>query len=445
MVEEILEKISAGSKIDQKTRTLLQQGTRDLSFYGLQMLERWAPLSRPEGVDLREEPFQVVDFFCGCGGMSSGFRALSMEYPIFDVVGGCDISEDSAAAFSANYNVPAVAKDIREFASDLESLDAFLDSLPRFKKSRSTILIGCAPCQGFTTHRKKNWHEDDRRNSLVGEFARVALHVRPECVVMENVPELLSKKYWDHFLAAKDLLEGGGYTVKQTIYNTADFGVPQDRFRALVVAMRNDFDLPEPLLEPFEHKTVRDAIGDLPSVNPGVAHPRDPLHRSAAHKSSTLDTIRAVPKDGGSRPIGVGPKCLDKVNGFSDVYGRLKWDKPAITITHYARNPASGRFVHPQQDRGLTLREAARLQSFPDGYIFTGSNDQMFRQVGEAVPPAFSVGVASQVLSHLLCSTIDSDRKSGSQLCIDAPVSSSFSSVIVGLKAARDRACDIAL
>ena len=131
--------------------------------------------------------------------------------------------------------------------------------------------------------------------------------------------------------------------------------MPQARLRAIIIASREDFELPVPMLDKREFKTVRDAISDLPKVKAGEICTSDKFHKSARHKKSTIDTIRCVPKDGGSRPRGVGPSCLDKVNGFSDVYGRLSWDKPSITLTQYSRNPASGRFTHPEQDRGCLL------------------------------------------------------------------------------------------
>jgi DNA (cytosine-5)-methyltransferase 1 len=443
MDKKVLASLFAQSVEASSVRVPFRNSRRDLNLYGLVQLDRWFPEGESDFNKSNGAPFQVLDFFSGCGAMSSGFRAVSEDHPFFEIVGGCDISQVSVNTFSKNFGVPATVGDVREFAAKPNLLNSYLQSLPKYSNSRPTILIGCAPCQGFTTHRKKHWDKADHRNSLIENFATIAAHIKPACIIMENVPELLSKKYWEHFLAAKDTLESSGYVVKQTIYNTADFGVPQDRYRALVVAMPHEFELPEPLFGPTQHRSVRTAIGDLPEVDAGVPHPNDALHRSAAHRPSTLDTIRAVPKNGGSRPAGVGPKCLDKTNGFSDVYGRLRWDKPAITITHYARNPASGRFVHPEQDRGLTLREAARLQSFPDTYELTGSFDDMFRQVGEAVPPAFSVGVAVSVLVELTDPLGKSQEGVGTQLTVDKPVSSSYSSVIVGLKAARDRACNL--
>jgi len=158
------------------------------------------------------------------------------------------------------------------------------------------------------------------------------------------------------------------------------------------------------------------------------------MHKSASHKPSTLEVIRQVPHDGGNRPFGVGPKCLDKTKGFSDVYGRLFWDKPAITITHYARNPASGRYTHPEQDRGLTAREAAILQSFPDGFEFCGKTDDIFRQIGEAVPPMLSSAIAASVLIEYLSVLPTEEELNSAPKPIDKPVSSSYSSVIAGIK-----------
>ena len=167
---------------------------------------------------------------------------------------------------------------------------------------------------------------------------------------------------------------------------------------SIIILKYKKFVLPDELLTEENYTTVRDAIADLPRVD--ARHQTtviDKYHRCSTHKQSTVDVIAQVPHDGGSRPKGVGPKCLDKVNGFSDVYGRLSWDKPAITITQYARNPASGRYSHPEQDRGLTIREAARLQSFPDGYLWNGSLGENFKQIGEAVPPLLALAIATQI------------------------------------------------
>jgi len=401
-------------------------------------VRKWKP-STGDFSGNQSPPFQVLDFFCGCGGMSLGFAALSMIFPLFEMVGGCDIEDDALETYEHNFGTPGVNMDIRKMVDNDVALADFLGKLPRFISKRRTIVIGCAPCQGFTSHRKRHWRTEDHRNTLIGAFASVAVKLNPECIIMENVPEMLSRKYWIHFQDARAIFEDAGYQVSQAIYNTASFGVPQDRFRALVIAMKKAFLLPEPqILISSRYKTVRSAIGKLPHVAPGKPNPQDPLHRSALHRDSTLQTIRAIPKDGGSRPAGVGPRCLDRVRGFYDVYGRLAWDRPAITITHYARNPASGRYVHPEQDRGLTAREAALIQSFPKGFAFCGGFDSVFKQIGEAVPPLFAAAVASNCAIELLSRepTLEEARRAVQP--VTSPVSSSFSSVIAGLKMARN-------
>lgn len=379
-------------------------------------------------------PIQVLDFFSGAGGTSLGFAALNTVIPTFKMLGGCDINQISAQTYSRNFDTPVIHEDIVRLANEEGALETLLESIG-FDTNKPTILIGCAPCQGFSSHRKRHWdEEDDVRNSLVMAFATIVGKIMPDVIVMENVPEFLSQKYWRYFSAAKKSYQQLGYTVKEHIYNAAAFGVPQDRFRTIVIGMKKEFLLPEGYLTPNEYRTVRDAISKLPPVAAGVADPNDPMHKSAAHKQSTIDVIRQVPHDGGSRPEGVGPECLDRVRGFYDVYGRLYWDKPSITITHYARNPASGRYTHPEQDRGLTAREAALLQSFPNGFEFTGKSDDIYRQIGEAVPPLLSSAIAANILIELLSTEPTADELSASPQSIDEPVSSSFSSVIAGIK-----------
>ena len=390
---------------------------------------------RPISADgYHDNPIQVLDFFCGAGGTSLGFAALNQVIPAFKMMGGCDINEVSAETYSHNFGTHIIHEDITKLANDEQAFEQMLTSIG-YDKLKPTVLIGCAPCQGFSSHRKKHWNEeDDIRNSLVMAFATIVDKLDPDVILMENVPEFLSKRYWRYFSAAKKNYEEHGYIVKEHIYNAAAFGVPQDRFRTIVIGMKHDFLLPVGYLQPDEYHTVRDAISHLPAVPAGIASPDDPMHKSAFHKQSTIDVIKQVPHDGGSRPAGVGPKCLDKTKGFSDVYGRLYWDRPSITITHYARNPASGRYTHPEQDRGLTAREAAILQSFPNGFEFTGKSDDIYRQIGEAVPPMLSAAVAANILIELISCPPTNDEREGSPESIVEPVSSSYSSVIAGIK-----------
>jgi len=379
-------------------------------------------------------PIQLIDFFSGAGGTSLGFVALNSVIPAFKMLGGCDINEVSATTYSHNFGTPLIHEDITRLAFDEGELDAFLKKIG-YDSGKPTVMIGCAPCQGFSSHRKKHWNEeDDVRNSLIMAFAEIVKRVQPEVIIMENVPEFLSTRYWKYFSAAKKCYEENGYVVKETIYNAAAFGVPQERFRSIVIGMKKEFALPKGYLQPSEYRTVRDAIAHLPVVRAGVASPDDVMHKSASHKQSTVDVIKQVPHDGGNRPAGVGPKCLDKTKGFSDVYGRLFWDKPSITITHYARNPASGRYTHPEQDRGLTAREAAILQSFPNGFEFCGKSDDIYRQIGEAVPPMLSSAIAANILIEMLSVPPTEAELEASPKSINEPVSSSYSSVIAGIK-----------
>ena len=400
-----------------------------------QRMNRFRPFR--QGDANADAPIQVFDFFSGAGGTSQGFASLNALFPFFKMLGGCDINRVSAETYSANYGTPTFNDDIKRLAYTHGALNQKLRELG-FEKTRPTVLVGCAPCQGFSSHRKKDWgQEEDQRNNLVMAFMEIVRMVNPVAVLMENVPEFLSNRYWNHFASAKAAMCDLGYTVKANIYNAAEFGVPQERFRSVVLAMRKDFILPTGIFDKDHFRTVRDAIGDLPAVAAGIASPDDPMHKSAGHKQSTIDVIRQVPHNGGSRPAGVGPQCLDRTSGFSDVYGRLYWDRPSITITHYARNPASGRYSHPEQDRGLTAREAARLQSFPDGFRFTGRMDDIYRQIGEAVPPLLAIGVITNLLVELISRAPTQEELADSPSSIVEPVSSSYSSVIAGIKMSR--------
>jgi len=382
-IEEEIKKIYSEKNLGSFKKTF-NKAKRDLSS--------WKPSQKETNGFI-----DVIDFFSGCGGMSMGFSAIGKS-KIFKLIGAVDINQKALDSFAANFNCKTFNSDIKELCN-LDGVNLIKKEFNLTKgKKRPLVIIGCAPCQGFSAHRKKNWDKADERNTLIGAFTETAVKLNPDFIVMENVPEILGKKYWAHYDEARSVLVQEGYKVKQSIYNSASFGVAQARFRAIIIASKIDFELPIPFLKKEEFKTVRDVISNLPEVSAGQSPSNDEFHRSAKHKASTIETISKVPKNGGNRPYGVGPKCLDKVNGFSDVYGRLYWDRPAITLTQYSRNPASGRFTHPEQNRGLTIREAARIQSFPDSYEFKGSLDHCFKQIGESVPPLLSIAIASQIV-----------------------------------------------
>lgn len=378
-------------------------------------------------------PVQVVDLFSGCGGMSAGFRSINSLVPAYRLLAAADIDVVANRSYQVNLGIRPDELDIGLAARDPGS-SPVLRRVRAERGSNPMVLIGCAPCQGFSSHRNSKGRSDPR-NGLFSDFVTVAHHLEPDVIVAENVPELLTTKYWPHVESARQRLSAAGYEVHLSVHNMAEFGVPQDRFRALLLAARSPLPPPVGFLRRAEFRTVRQAIGSLASISPGVPDAGDELHVTAGHRSSTVATISSVPRDGGSRPPWEGPASLKRVAArqgkpaYEDVYGRLWWDRPSITITASARNPASGRFSHPEQNRGLSIREAALLQGFPKSYRLAGGLDTCFRQIGNAVPPQFSAVLALHVLGHLLGA--DYPETSG----IEAPVGASFSRLIPSLKA----------
>jgi len=379
-------------------------------------------------------PIDVIDFFSGAGGMSAGFRLINGLFPAFSLKAAVDIDADANDSYRTNLGIKPHTADVAQLARDPESLDAFIAESGR-RPGHPLVLIGCAPCQGFSSHRNAHGH-DDARNGLFEDFSDVAVALQPDLVIMENVPELCATGYWPHVEYTIGRLRGAGYLAHLSVHNMAEFGVPQERFRAVLFASKAPFHLPRPTHTRGSFRTVRDAIAYLPPVAPGEQHPDDPQHRTAGHKASTIETIRAVPHNGGNRSATGGPRSLSALKerqgkaGYEDVYGRLWWDRPSITITAYSRNPASGRFIHPEQDRGLSVREAALLQGFPATYAFDGGFDSRFRQVGNAVPPLFAAHLAVAVLASLL------DPPAGQAPSgIESPLAMSFARLIPALKA----------
>ncbi len=378
---------------------------------------------------------QVVDLFSGCGGMSQGFSQAQNGKVRFELVGALDTDQHANATYARMHGIEPLERDVRELTSE-EGLAAAVDEWGLDPK-KPLVLIGCAPCQGFSSHRKKD-PRTDNRNGLLEAFADIVASLRPAVVVMENVPEMLGSRHWSHYQVWRETLEESGYTIRTQIHNLAGFGVPQERFRVLALAVRDEveFKMPAPTSDPNSYRTVRQAIGSLPALAAGERDASDPMHVTSNHRKATVDLLRQIPIDGGSRrdlPDGVGPACLQKVDGFRDVYGRLFWDRPAVAITARCRTPSCGRFVHPEQHRGLSVREAALLQGFPANYIFDGPFDDKFKQIGNAVSPPFAKAVANHV-ANLLCGVgLEVEDRSND---VTEPLTKSFSSSIAGLKRA---------
>ncbi len=382
-----------------------------------------------------EGAIDVFDFFSGCGGMSAGFAAVNSIAPAYRLAMAVDLDEEANATYHTNLGLKPEKIDIAHLATDCFAAKKLIDDARQSLES-PFVMIGCAPCQGFSSHRNAAGAVD-KRNNLFTSFARIACAAKPDVIVIENVPEILTDRYWPLVNAAREMFEANGYFSHISVHDMTEFGVPQHRYRALLIAMKRPFNAPQGFVSRGASKTVRDAIGHLPSIIPGRASVADPMHFTAGHRQSTIDTIKKVPQNGGSRPFDAGPDCLRRAAtksgraAYEDVYGRLWWDRPAITITAYARNPASGRYVHPEQHRGLSVREASLLQSFPEQYYFEGSFDAKFRQIGNAVPPAFSSYLASHILSQMFSDEVASSSNEG----INFSVGPTFSRLIPALKA----------
>lgn len=381
----------------------------------------------------------VVDFFCGCGGTSAGIAAAKVPGASVEIVAGLDIDPHACATYEKMIGAPALQLDIRRLAEHPAELNALVASwrLERFDK---LLLIGCAPCQGFAAHRKAVEGEDERR-SLFVTFCKIASALRPDAVLLENVPDMFSKAHWPFYAAGRKILNANGYFVRGQIHNLAGFGLPQERFRALMMAFPYKFPMPEPHLDHPQFRTVREAIGHLPAVRPGEQAAGDPMHVTSKHRPSTVSILSKIPRDGGNRPVGVGPKCLDRARaahgGFTDVYGRLAWDRPAVTITARCRTPSCGRFAHPEQDRGLSVREAALLQGFPKDFQFEGPWDDKFKQIGNAVPPLVAKAVGEHALRVLLAGP-PASYEMDTAFDVEKAVGPGFAVTINGIKRRRE-------
>ncbi|WP_439571776.1 DNA cytosine methyltransferase [Sphingomonas sp.] len=375
---------------------------------------------------------QVIDLFSGCGGMSHGFLHAQPEGVQYRLLGGLDLDRHAAATYRRMIGRPCLELDVCELTKPAKLAEALAEW--GYDEKLPLILIGCAPCQGFSSHRKKDQRADER-NLLLSAFGRVVLSLNPDLVLMENVPEMLYREHWHHFAAFRSSLQAGGFTVRARVENLATFGVPQERYRALVMASREAarVKMPLPTFTPDQFRSVRDAIGHLPPLEAGQRDDHDPMHVTSRHRPETLNILRHIPKDGGSRrslPPGLGPECHRRVDGFRDVYGRLWWDRPAVAITARCRTPSCGRFVHPFQDRGLSVREAGLLQGFPSDFYFEGPFDDKFKQIGNAVSPMFSRALAEHV--SRVWSGVGADAPRAGD--IDEPISKSISSSLAAMK-----------
>jgi DNA (cytosine-5)-methyltransferase 1 len=334
----------------------------------------------------------AVDLFCGVGGLSAGLCEAG-----FSVVGAVDVSELAIEGYRANHADTVVwHQNIRSLSpkrvmKELGLAPGDLD-----------LLAGCPPCQGFSTMRtlRQGTSVADKRNSLVAQFGRYAAALLPRSILMENVPGLANEPGL-HRLVKR--LKRLGYAVETGVRDAADYGVPQRRKRFVLIGMRNATMVS--FAEPISPKlTVRDALGGL--LPP--ADSDDPLHNHGEQRSRRIrNLIAAIPHDGGGQkdlPRRRQLACHKRSNGFFDVYGRMAWERPSPTITSGCINPSKGRFLHPDQNRAITLREAALLQTFPPNYEIPlrAGKYKAADLIGNAIPPAFVASHARPIAERLL-------------------------------------------
>lgn len=328
----------------------------------------------------------AVDLFSGCGGLSEGLRRAG-----FKVVAAVEVASKPADVYRTNH--PST----RLYEEDVRLLDGKrLMADCGLAPGELGLLAGCPPCQGFSRLRTRNKATSvaDDRNSLVLEFFRLALEMQPKTIMLENVPALERDI---NFVDGVERLREAGYEVRIEVLDASRYSVPQRRRRLIMLASRVHVPVD---VEPHRKvMTVKDAIGFL--GEPGVSC--DPLHALPERRSPAVKRIMSlIPKDGGSRadlPKKYQLDCHLKSNGFSDVYGRMRWDAVSPTITSGCNNPSKGRFIHPVQDRAISLREASLLQGFPLSYVFDVKHgkEAIALMIGNALPPPFIAAHAKQL------------------------------------------------
>ncbi len=299
------------------------------------------------------------------------------------MIGAVDIDPLSIETYQANH------EDVTVWEADIRDLEpAEIQTTLNLEPGELDLMAGCPPCQGFSTTRTLNGslQIDDPRNDLLLEFLRFVDALRPKAVMIENVPGLAGDASFQVFCGR---MQQAGYCGGQDVLNAAEYGVPQRRKRLIYVA---GLQTQIPFAEPDQGTlTVKDAIGGLPKSGESG----DPVHDLPERRTPrVMRLIQRIPQDGGSRtalPVEDQLECHKRCNGFKDVYGRMAWSDVSPTITSGCFNPSKGRFLHPEEHRAITMREAALLQGFPDDYKFpkATSKSSLAMMIGNALPPPF--------------------------------------------------------
>lgn len=350
---------------------------------------------------------QAIDLFSGAGGMSTGasMSGIDVRYAV-------ELDKHAAATFALNHkNTTLINWDVRNVtASQFQGLDV----------TQEKVIFGGPPCQGFSTSNQKNRDMNNANNWLYMEYVRLVDEVRPDWIVFENVKGLIETENGFFLEAVLNGFKKLGYTTSHFVLNSADFGVPQKRNRLFIVGSLHGVEIPQPEPIAIKHLTVKDAIADLPDLKNGETP--DIKKYSMAAKSSYAKAMRGrlrqcgnnlvtdnaphiverysyIPQGGNWEDI---PKKLmtnyaDVSRCHTGIYRRLKEDEPSVVIGNFRKNM----LVHPWRDRGLSVREAARLQSIPDWFRFTGSIGFQQQQVGNLVPPLLAKAVFETICNQV--------------------------------------------
>lgn len=356
--------------------------------------------------------FKAIDLFCGAGGLSTGLKKSG-----FDVCLGIDIDEAALKTYKCNLKRTKVLKeDIKTVTGEK------ISEMTGIKKGDNFLLAGCPPCQGFSSLGKRD--ASDEKNELVFEYVRIVNELKPTFILMENVPGMSTGVGKEIFKIVVEKLEKN-YHVEYDTLNAADYGVPQIRKRLVLHGMRKDvfktlelskkktMMLPEPTHSKEKKEgykkwvTVRKAISDLPKLEAGANYNDGIIknHKARNLSPTNIERLKEIRLHGGKREMiseNLKLECHKKENvSYTDTYGIIDPDRPAPTITSGCTVISKGRYCHPTQNRGLSVREAARLQSFDDKFEFIGNMGEMSLQIGNAVPPKLAQASGKAIINYM--------------------------------------------
>ena len=344
----------------------------------------------------KKNKLKAVDFFCSIGGVSLGFKQAGIE-----VLGGIDIDKSCKETYEKNIGSKFMSADVSNLAK--EKVAEFFKIQ---QNQDNLIFVGCSPCQYYSNIKTDKTKSCSTR-LLLADFQEFVDYYRPGYVFIENVPGLDSKPE-SPLGKFKTFLKKHGYVFDDDVLNAKYYGVPQNRRRYVLVATRVKEKIKLPEEDRSHIKTVKDAIGNLikfPPIEHGKVDKSEFIHSSARLSPVNLKRIKSTPLNGGSRldwkDKSLQPACYKNHEGHTDVYGRMFWDKPSPAITTRFVSYSNGRYGHPEQDRAISLREGATLQSFPEDFIFySNSQGTVAKMIGNAVPPLLAKSIAESLTNQ---------------------------------------------